>query len=81
MDEEDFERMEIQDQADEVGYLTPREYAKLRYMAPQGIYYHIRNKHIEVTICMCGRKVINVKETDEYFRKLHDKRGIDVSGD
>lgn len=80
MDEAELERAEIEDQANEVGFLTPREYAKIRYMQPQLVYYHLREKHIQSEVCKCGRRVINVKEVDEYFRKLRDKRGIDVSG-
>ena len=82
MDDEDFERLEIEDQAQEVGFLTPREYAKIRFMQPQLVYYHIRNKHIEVELCRCGRKVINVKAVDEYFEKLRgDKKEIQVHHD
>ncbi len=68
---EEFDLLDIQEQADEVGYLTPREYAKLRGMAPQLIYYYIRNKVVEVELCKCGRKVIHVKTVD---RVLEERR-------
>lgn len=81
MDEDEFERMEIEDQAQEVGKLTPREYAKIRFMQPQLVYYHLRNNHIEIELCVCGRKVIDVKKADDYFESLrNDRRNIDVSG-
>jgi len=67
MDPEDLDRFDLEDQATEVGFLTPREYARLRHFTPQNIYHHIRNKHIEVELCRCGRKVIDVKKTDEFF--------------
>src|SRR5688572_16622885 len=41
---EEFHLLEIQDQADVVGYLTPIEYARLRKMAAQMVYYYIRTK-------------------------------------
>jgi hypothetical protein len=66
-EEADLELLEIQDQVDEVGKLTPREYAKLRGIAPQMVYYHIRNKHLEIELCICGRKVIDVKTADKVF--------------
>lgn len=77
MDEAELERMEIEDQAAEVGFLTPREYAKIRHMTPQSVYYHLRNKHIESEVCKCGRRVIEVKVVDAYFDKLHNKRVVE----
>ena len=56
---------ELEDQVKEVGKLTPREYAKLREIAPQLVYYYIRNKTIELEYCVCGRRVIDVKATDD----------------
>lgn len=61
---DDLELFDIQDQAEVVGYLTPREYAKLRGMSPQLVYYYIRNKIIEVEPCRCGRTVLNVDQAD-----------------
>jgi hypothetical protein len=72
MDPEDLDLLELEDQAEEVGYLTPREYARLRHFTPQNIYYHIRNKHIEVETCKCGRKVISVSAADKFFNLFQD---------
>jgi hypothetical protein len=73
--EPDFELEDIAEQAREVGKLTPIEYAKLHNISPQLIYYHIRNKHLELEYCICGRKVLDVKTADEYFgpRELADE--------
>jgi hypothetical protein len=82
MDEEDLERMEIEDQAATVGKLTPREYAKIRNMQPQLVYYHLRNNHIELELCICGRKVIDVKKTDDFFDDLRgDKKEMTIKHD
>jgi len=82
VDDAEFERMEIEDQAETVGKLTPREYAKIRNMQPQLVYYHLRNKHIELEWCVCGRKVIDVKKVDAYFDKLRgDSREVRIQHD
>ncbi len=75
--EADFERLELEDQAETVGFLTPREYGKLRKIAPQLVYYYIRNKVIETEVCKCGRKIINVNETDRILseRRKEKKNG------
>lgn len=80
MDDVDLERLEIEDQAETVGYLTPREYAKLRDMQPQLVYYYIRTKVIEVELCKCGRKVISVRAADEALQKKKTTRGGDLAG-
>jgi predicted site-specific integrase-resolvase len=72
-DEADLELLDIKEQAEEVGFLTPREYAKIRGIAPQMVYYHIRNKRIEVEHCRCGRKIINVEEADKVFESRKRK--------
>lgn len=72
--EADLERLELEDQAQEVGFLTPREYAKLRGMQPQLVYYYIRTKQIEPELCKCGRKIISVEQTDKLFASK--KKGI-----
>ena len=82
MDDDEFERMEIEDQAETVGKLTPREYAKIRHMQPQLVYYHIRNGHFPLELCVCGRKVIDVKIVDDYFEQLRgDKKGVQIKHD
>jgi hypothetical protein len=60
-----MERDELQD----AKVLSPRDMAKVLGVAPQLLYYYIRTKQIEVKICECGRKVVDVGETIEFFRK------------
>ena len=55
--------------------LTPREYGRLRGMAPQLVYYYIRNGVIEVERCICGRKVIDVEQTDKVLQAKKEARG------
>lgn len=60
-EDEKADRLELQTKA------TPIEYGRLRGIVPQKIYYHIRNRHIEVEECVCGRKVIDIAAADAYF--------------
>lgn len=69
--EHELELEDIAEQADEVGFLTPREYGRLHGIAPQLLYYYIRNKKLRIEICKCGRKVLDVKETDKFFEERH----------
>ena len=49
--------------------LSPIEYGKLRNISPQLVYYHIKQKHIDIEFCLCGRKVIDVEGADMYFKR------------
>src|SRR6201984_283740 len=51
---------ELEEQAEEVDYLTPREFAKLLGIYPQQVYNHIRKGVYEAERCKCGRVVICV---------------------
>jgi hypothetical protein len=75
-DETDFELLDIQDQADEVGKLTPREFAKLVGIAPQLVYYYIRSGQLEIENCICGRKVVDVKKAQAVVDDKRKKKGI-----
>jgi hypothetical protein len=74
--EEELELYDIGEQAKTVGKLTPREYAKLHDKAPQLIYYHIRQGHIELEWCICGRRVVDVKTVDAFFQTLQASKKI-----
>lgn len=63
-----IEQMKL-DEFDGATKLTPREYGKFRGIAPQLVYYHIREGHIKKENCICGRSVIDVELADEYFKK------------
>ena len=80
MTEEDLERLELIDQAETVGTMTPRDFAKLYGVAPQLVYYYIRTKKLPVEYCQCGRKVISYEQA----KALFDGRGkkiVDVKAD
>jgi len=71
---DEFELEDIKEQAELVGYLTPREYAKIRGMSPQLVYYHLRAGTIKDERCKCGRRVISVREADEALSKAARRR-------
>jgi hypothetical protein len=61
--------------------MSVREYATLRGLQPQLVYYYIRSERITQRPCgECGRKVIDVAEADAIFVKKQDptKGGTDV---
>lgn len=64
--DEFFEQMK-RDEFEGATKLTPIEYGKLRGRSGQNIYYHVRQGHIKLESCQCGRKVIDVAAADEYF--------------
>jgi hypothetical protein len=67
--EDQIQEDELKDQAEIYGHLSPVEYARLVGIAPQRVYYYIRNKRISVHNCPgCGRKVIKIEEADVIFR-------------
>lgn len=61
-----FEAMK-RDEAEGAKWLSPIEYAKSRGIKPQLVYHHIRAGHIVKFACECGRPVIDVADTDEFF--------------
>lgn len=79
MTEVDFERLELEDQVEATGFLSPRDYAKMRStpdskIAPQMVYYYVRTGKLEMLRCVCGRKVVNVKEADAVFEEARSRR-------
>lgn len=76
---------ELEEQAEEVDYLTPREFAKLLGIYPQQVYNHIRKGVYEAERCKCGRVVVCVskakialarrdRELGRYIRPEDDPR-------
>lgn len=54
-------------------YATVKEYAKVRRLQPQLVYYYIRTGKIDYKTCgCCGSKVIVINEADSIFRKEKD---------
>jgi RecA-family ATPase len=64
---DDFIKMMELDELDEK--MSPRDYGKLRGISPQLVYYHIREGHVKLEKCICGRSVVDVELADEYFKK------------
>lgn len=62
------------DELQDATKLSPREFAQLRGISPQLVYYHIRQKHLEIEHCICGRKVIDVATANAYFDELKDAK-------
>jgi hypothetical protein len=54
--------------------MKPRDFAKLRGVAPQLVYYHIRNGHIDTEQCLCGATVIDVEKANEFWDKKEQKK-------
>jgi hypothetical protein len=72
MDINNIDDFIAQVQADELAdatKLSPREYGKLRGITPQLVYYHIKVGHVAEEFCQCGRKVIDIQQADEYFKR------------
>jgi hypothetical protein len=61
-------RMEL-DELEGATKLSPRDYGKMRGIKPQLVYYHIREGHVKMEKCLCGRNVIDVDLADQYFKK------------
>lgn len=73
---------EIEEQAEEVGKLTPIDFAKLIGKAPQLVYYYIRTGVIKDERCACGRKVVDVHSAREALETKESKRrGVDRRSD
>lgn len=57
------------DEAEGAVKLSPREFALLRGIKPQLVYYYIRKQKIRLEQCICGRNVIDVESADKFFHK------------
>jgi hypothetical protein len=60
------------DELSEAPLISPVNYSKIRPITPQLVYYAIRNKKIKTYVCNCGRRCIDIKEADDFYRA---KRG------
>jgi hypothetical protein len=74
---------ELQEQADEVDYLTPREYSKLISVAPQQVYQWLRKGVLKDERCQCGRRVICVSLANKTLqtRTRHKDGNVDTRPD
>lgn len=67
-----FAQIEADERADRLAEQTkasPIDYAKLRGIRPQMVYYHLRRGNLQWDSCECGRRVIVIAEADEIFVK------------
>lgn len=64
---DDVIRKMRQDEIEDAPLITPVNYAKLRGMQPQLVYYRIRTGKLKTKTCNCGRKCIDIKEADVAF--------------
>jgi hypothetical protein len=64
-----MERDELADAA----LLTPRDFAKVIGVQPQLVYYYIRTKKLDVVVCQCGRKCVNVEAATKFFNERNQE--------
>jgi hypothetical protein len=60
------------DEVEDAPLITPVNYAKVRPITPQLVYYAIRNKKLKTHVCNCGRRCISKDGADDFYRA---KRG------
>jgi hypothetical protein len=70
MNIDEFESQVRKDELEDQPLITPVEYGRLRGIAPQLVYYYIRNKKLATQICPCGRRCVVKEEADEHFRRI-----------
>lgn len=58
---------ELEDRLAEQTKATPIDYAKMRGIRPQRVYYHLRRNSLTSSHCECGRRVIDIQEADGLF--------------
>lgn len=63
-----IEADELADKAEALKKMTPVEYARMRGIAPQLVYYYIRSGRLEKEQCICGRGVIDVESADQVLQ-------------
>lgn len=66
---------ELQEQADEIDFLTPREFAKLMGVKPQQVYQWIRKDVLVAERCKCGRTVVCVSKAKATLEARKISRG------
>lgn len=65
---------ELRDQAEEEdAWLSVPQYAQIRKrrfdLTPQLVYYYARTGRVKIFPCKCGRPVVDVRLTDEFFEQ------------
>jgi hypothetical protein len=67
-----IEADEAADRADVQTVMAPVDYARARGIKPQMVYYYLRTGKLTSSHCECGRRVIDIQEADDIFRKGRD---------
>lgn len=63
----------IRDELVGASLLSPIDFAKQVGTTPQLVYYHIGQGHIEVEICECGRRVVNVEKATAFWEEKRNR--------
>jgi hypothetical protein len=58
------------DEAEDAPLITPVNYAHIRPITAQLVYYAIRTGKLAVVICPCGRKCLDKGAADNYYRSV-----------
>jgi len=64
---DDLIRQMRQDEVLDREWTTPYQYAKAKGKTPQQLYQLARRKKLNTKTCDCGRTLIHIKDTDDYF--------------
>jgi hypothetical protein len=74
---------ELTDKVELTTHATPIEYARARGIAPQRVYYALRNHGDELKTeqCKCGRRVLDITQADIYFGFKDDETEMVPGGD
>jgi hypothetical protein len=72
---DDFIKQVQADELADAEFLKPREYARLRGIAPQLVYYYIRQKKVQLLPCGggCGCRVVSVKAVDDIRLEIENE--------
>jgi hypothetical protein len=67
---DEFIRQIELDEIADASLITPVNYAHVRPITPQLVYYAIRTRKLQTHTCNCGRRCISIDEADAYYRKV-----------
>jgi hypothetical protein len=56
------------DELSDAKLISPVDYAHIRPITPQLVYYAIKTNKIGIQYCQCGRRCIDKDEADDYYR-------------
>lgn len=68
-----LQRMEL-DEITDAPLISPVNYAKIRPIKPQLVYYAIRNGKLKTHHCNCGKRCISREEADAFYRERRGEK-------